>query len=128
MGIGYIPKKDVTGISITKPELPHGRLNLGGHIPPLSTLSSETIIDDGATWNAKFFALGCLQNKIKATIYWDYEGDKIILFHSDMPYTMMDNIEIVGNGVKKIRIEIKNLDPLSIQKATIVFKYDETTT
>ena len=124
MAIGYIPKKSDTGAIINVTELPEGRLNLGGEIPALSTLSSEIVIDDLVTWNASLFTLNCLNSNVKATIYWDYGGDDIILFHSDIPFTFRDDVYLTGDGVKILRLEIKNLDVLNTQKASLTIKYD----
>lgn len=124
MGFGYIPKKSPSGTVLSSTSLPGGRLNLGGEIPAGSTLSSEVIIDDGANWHSRYMSFVCLTGKVKATIYWDYGGQDIILFHSDRPFMMCDDVLMAGDGIIKLRLEVKNLDLLGTQKAALTMLYD----
>ena len=124
MGGLYIPEKTASGAVIQATELAQGRLNLGGDIPPGATLASSIIIDDGSHWHAKLFTFNALQGKIHATIYWDYNNENIVLFHSDTAFTFCDDVLLIGDGTKILRLELKNVDVNLTQQAVITVKYD----
>lgn len=103
---------------------------IAGNVALADNVQIDLVPPSGKTWVILEIAAWGISNKFEARVIWDVlvPANQEYLFNTDVPHSLKDERQIVGDGVKKLRLYAKNSAQTTNEVIGLSIIYEEINT